>query len=351
MVQGQRWRLLLLFPVGLFIAWFIWQRVLSDTSDEGRLVLYGNVDIREVSLAFNSSEHIAEVLVEEGDRVKKGQLLARLHPQHRLADVAVAEARVAAQQAVVDRLLAGSRPEEIRQARARLTAARARLRDEQRRFDRVRGLFKKHSVSRQALDDAEATVDVADADLKVAQETLALLLAGPRVEDIRAAKAILLADQGLLQAAQESLKDTRLMAPSDGVIRNRILEPGDMATAQTPVLTLALLDPLWVRSYAPETVLGQLKPGMAATVSSDSFPDKRYQAWLGYISPTAEFTPKNVETPVLRTRLVYQVRVYVCQPQRQLRLGMPATVTFDLHSTVVDGEGQHARVCNSAEGQ
>ncbi len=340
MVQGQRWRLFLFLPVALVAGWLFWQMVLRDGADEDHLVLYGNVDIREVSLAFNSSEHIAEVLVEEGDTVEKGQLLASLHQQHRLADVAVAEARLAAQQAVVDRLVAGSRPEEVRQARARLTAARARLRDEQRRFQRIKGLFDKHSVSRQTLDDAEAAVDVADAELKVAQETLALLLAGPREEDIRAAKALLQADEAQLQAARESLADTRLLAPSDGVIRNRILEPGDMATPQTPVLTLALLDPLWVRSYAPETVLGRLKPGMAAVVTSDSHPDKQYPAWLGFVSSTAEFTPKNVETPELRTRLVYQIRVFVCEPRGELRLGMPATVTFDLSSTAA-GEGRH----------
>ncbi len=89
---------------------------------------------------------------------------------------------------------------------------------------------------------------------------------------------------------------------------------------------------MWVRAYLPETRLGKVKPGMKASITSDSYPGKTYPGWVGYISPTAEFTPKNVETPELRTRLVYQIRVFACNPQEELRLGMPATVNIDLTS-------------------
>ena len=137
-------------------------------------------------------------------------------------------------------------------------------------------------------------------------------------------------DEAQLALAAEVLKDTELHATADGIIRNRILEPGDMVTPQTPVLTLALTNPVWVRTYVPETVLGKLALGLSADVSTDSYPGKTYRGWVGYISPTAEFTPKNVETPELRTRLVYQVRVYVCNPDNELRLGMPATAAIPL---------------------
>ena len=108
------------------------------------------------------------------------------------------------------------------------------------------------------------------------------------------------------------------------------MEPGDMAFPQTPVLTLALTSPIWVRAYVDEVNLGKIAPGMKATVTTDSYPDKSYTAWIGYISPTAEFTPKSVQTEELRSKLVYQVRVYVCNPENQLRLGMPATVMVPL---------------------
>ncbi|HFD80494.1 MAG TPA: HlyD family efflux transporter periplasmic adaptor subunit, partial [Gammaproteobacteria bacterium] len=200
----------------------------------------------------------------------------------------------------------------------------------ERTYQRTLRLYKNKAASKQAVDDAEAALHTARADLKVAEEALALAVEGPRIEDIEEAKAKLRAEEAQLALAQEIYKDTQLYAPADGIIRNRILEPGDMATPAKPVLTMALTNPLWVRAYAPESALGKLALGMKAEVSTDSYPGKTYRGWIGYISPTAEFTPKNVETPELRTRLVYQVRVYVCNPQDELRLGMPATVTIPL---------------------
>jgi HlyD family secretion protein len=104
-----------------------------------------------------------------------------------------------------------------------------------------------------------------------------------------------------------------------------------MASPQQPVFTLALTNPVWVRTYVSETDLGKISPGMKAYATTDSFPEKRYEGWIGYISPTAEFTPKSVETREVRTHLVYQVRVYVCNPENELRLGMPATVIVPLN--------------------
>jgi len=319
---------ILLVLVAAAGGWWYFQHQNSD--DPNRLVLYGNVDIREADLAFNNSEHIDKLLVQEGDHVHKGQLLATLHKERMQAEEAAAEAKVVSQKAVVARLEAGSRPEEIRQARADVAAARAKLTDAEVTYKRTQKLYKEHAASKQAADDDEAGLNTARANLKVADEALALAVKGPRIEDIEEARAMLKVDEAQLALAREVLKDTELYAPADGIIRNRILEPGDMATPQTPVFTLAKSNPVWVRTYAQETVLGRLALGMSAEVSTDSHPGKSYRGWVGYISPTAEFTPKNVETPELRTRLVYQVRVYVCNPENELRLGMPATVTIPL---------------------
>jgi len=309
-------------------SWWYFGR--PDGQDARHLLLYGNVDIREIDLIFNNSEHIDELLVQEGDRVLKGQLLATLHSERLQAEVAAAEARVAARKAALARLETGSRPEEVRQARANVAAANARLSDAQVTYDRIRVLLKDQVVPQQTVDDAKANLNTARADLDVAQETLALAVQGPRLEDIEEARALLKVEEAQWLLAREVLKDTELFAPTAGIIRNRILEPGDMVSPQTPVLTLAMINPVWVRTYAPESYLGKLVPGMLADVSTDSYPDKTYRGWIGYVSPTAEFTPKNVETPELRTRLVYQVRVYVCNPQDELRLGMPATITIPL---------------------
>lgn len=302
----------------------VWQR-LHPATDENELTLYGNVDIREVQLAINGDERIVELLVEEGDRVEKGQLLARLNLERFELAAARAEAQVETQKQVVARLEAGSRPEEIRKAQADLEAAQASEQDAKQTYERILKLIPK-SASQQQADDAKGGYDAAVGRTKAAQATLDLAIAGPRAEDIAEAKAMLKRYEAELGQARLDLKNASLYAPADGVIENRLLEAGDMASPQRPVFTMALVDPIWIRAYVPEPQLGKLRHGMAARVTTDSFPGKCYDGWVGFISPTAEFTPKPVETEEIRTRLVYEVRVFVRNPQGELRLGMPATV-------------------------
>jgi HlyD family secretion protein len=266
--------LLILLALASGAAYWWIQR--SPTDDNGNLMLYGNVDIREVRLAFDGAEHVAAIEVEEGDRVKPGQLLATLH---------------------TDRLVA-----ERDRVAAELAAAEAEAHAATLSHRRIEQLATQKLASRDDADVAEAKARVALANAEAARAKLA--------------------------ETDQALKDTRLYAPQAGVIRERIVEPGDFVNQQNPVLTLALTNPVWVRTYLPETRLGQVKPGMRAEIRTDSFPDRVYEGWVGYISPTAEFTPKNVETPELRTRLVYQLRIYACNPDNELRLGMPATVTI-----------------------
>jgi HlyD family secretion protein len=310
--------------------WYSNEEVLSAD----RLTLYGNADIREVDLAFNGSERITKMHFEEGDVVTMGQLVATLATARLEAMVARAEAEVAAQRQVVVKLEAGTRIEEINKTRAELQVAEALARDAGRSLNRIKDLAASKLASPQQVDDARAAADSAAARVKAAKASLELALAGPRVEDIAAARATLKAREAQLTLARRELEDTSLYAPCDGVIRNRILEPGDMASPQRPVYTLALSDPIWIRAYVDEPDLGKIRPGMSAQLTTDSFPDKTYQGWIGYISPTAEFTPKSVQTAEVRTSLVYQVRVFVDNPQNELRLGMPATVIIDLKQPV-----------------
>ena len=162
-----------------------------------------------------------------------------------------------------------------------------------------------------------------------------------------AANARVDAAEAALVESTQAYKDAKLYAPFDGVVRERIVEVGDFVSPQTPVLTLATLDPVWVRTYLPETELGRVKPGAVAHITTDSYPDKVYDGWVGMVSPTAEFTPKNIETPELRTRLVYQARVFVCNPQFELRLGMPATVNIALDQTIA--ADRQAQPCTPTE--
>ncbi len=290
------------------------------------LVLHGNVDIREVELAFNGSERIATMRAREGQHVAAHETLATLDSQRLQYAVDLMTAQLAAQQALVDRLRAGNRPEDIRKAHADEDAAVVEARNAQRTARRFADLVTRHLVAQEEADNARAAADAAQARLDAAQQMHKLALAGPRKEDIEAAESTLRSLQAQRDLQRRLLADATLYAPAAGIIENRILEPGDMASPQTPVYTLALTDPVWVRAYVAEPDLGLLHPGMPAAVTTDSHPGKQYAAWIGFISPTAEFTPKSVETREVRTDLVYQVRVFACNPQDELRLGMPATV-------------------------
>jgi len=310
---------------------FFWQRTHNNEPPATILTLYGNVDIRQVQLAFNGSDRIDRMLVREGEIVRQGQLLATLDAARLQHNADLLEAQLAAQQQVVVRLKAGSRPEEIRKARADAEAARIDAVNAERTYRRINELVAQKFVSRQQADDAKAAVDAAQAKYESLQATRRLVELGPRVEDVAAAVASLKANEAGLALARKQLADASLYSPADGIIQNRILEPGDMASPQLAVYTLALTDPIWVRAYVQGPDMGKIHHGMSAVVTTDSYPGKRYRGWLGYISPTAEFTPKSVETTEVRSNLVYQVRIFVCNPQNELRLGMPATATIALN--------------------
>jgi len=333
--------ILLLIITAAYVFFNRQQSMQSDTE----LTLFGNIDIREVQLTVNASEHIAGVFAEEGDRVKKGQLLAKLDTPLLLARLAEAQANLAAQQQTVARLHAGSRPQDIKKARADYAAAKAEARAAKDTAKRLAKLLPKKQASADDVETARAKAAAAKARADAVAESLALTVAGPRKEDIAVAEAQLKAREATVRLTQQQLDDASLYSPADGIIRNRILEPGDMVSPQSVIFTLALVDPVWARAYVPETSLGKIAPGFDAEIISDSYPDKIYRGWVGYMSPTAEFTPKNVQTAELRTRLVYSIRVYACNADNELRLGMPVTVKIPLHQQV----GTAAHHCDKTE--
>lgn len=310
------------------LAWWLNRR----DSGPRDLVIYGNVDLRQVQLSFNNSERIAAILVQEGDRVRRGQLLARLDTSRLEPQVAQAEAQAAAQRQVVQRLRSGSRPEEIAQARANVESAKADVANARQQYERLKNAAEMsagRAVRQQDVDNAKTTLQVAEAKLAVNQKSLDLALAGPRKEEVAENEARLRANQAQAALLRQQMADAQLLAPVDAVVRTRILEAGEMASPQKPVFSLAVTDPKWVRAYVAEPDLGKVSPGMTASIVVDSSPDRRFEGWIGFISPVAEFTPKTVQTEELRTSLVYEVRVFVKDPSDELRLGMPATVYVD----------------------
>ncbi|WP_437882182.1 HlyD family efflux transporter periplasmic adaptor subunit [Pseudomonas sp. LRF_L74] len=296
------------------------------------LILHGNVDIRQVSLAFDGNGRVAQLLAEEGDAVKAGAVLAVLDTRTLALQAAQAQAQIAVQEKNLLRLRNGSRPEEIAQARSRLAAANADTYLANQELLRLQGIASKtagRGVSVQDLDRAKSSLQVAKARGDEQQKALRLAELGPRAEDIAGAEAQLQVSQAELALLQHQIDLGSLLAPADGVVRSRLLEPGDMATAQRPVFALALTQPKWVRVYVSETDLGRIKPGMGARVTTDSHPEQPIIGKVGYIASVAEFTPKAVQTEELRTNLVYEVRVLVDDGRDVLRLGQPATVELD----------------------
>ena len=319
------------------VIWF-WN---SNDPESQDLALYGNVDLRQVDLAFNNSERIAAVLVQEGERVKKGQVLARLDTARIEPQLAQVEAQAAAQREVLQRLRNGTRPEEIAQARANVESARADLVNARLQFERLQSaaeISAGRAVRQQDVDNAKAALHVAEAKLAVNQKSLDLAVAGPRKEEIAENAARVRATEAHAALLRQQLADSELIAPMDAVVRTRAMEPGEMASPQRAVFALAITDPKWVRVYVSETDLGKVRHGMPAQIAVDSFPERRFEGWVGFISPVAEFTPKSVHTQELRTSLVYEVRVFVKDLDDNLRLGMPATAYLQ-----IDGEKDSER--------
>lgn len=307
------------------IGWGVYEHYASIKKP---LVLYGNVDIRQVSLAFNSSERIDEMTKNEGDTVKKGEVLAKLNTRPLELAIERQKAAISAQEAQVEKLHNGSRSEDIAAAQAQVNALSATANNARVYYDRMLKLRSSGAISKQTADNAEAQWKSADANLNNAQAVLDKAVNGARKEDVSAAEAQLAELKAQLKTYEYNLSQATLVAPEDGVVRSRLLEPGDMASPSVPVYMIGITTPKWVRAYVAENRLGDIHEGMKAKVYTDSDPNHPIEGQVGYISNTAEFTPKTVQTEELRTALVYEVRIYVQDPDNRLRMGMPATVKF-----------------------
>ncbi len=298
----------------------------QEAEEEALDTVFGNVDIREVTLGFRVGGRLEEIHFDEGEPVKQGDLLASLDPVPLEQQRDRAEAELEIRGKELDLLQAGFRKEEIAQARARVAEAEAQLTNARRTLARQEELLAGQAGTEQQLDDARARRDQAEAARQVAGANLDLVEAGYREEEIAKAEAARkLAAAGLAEAGTR-LEDTRLLAPCNGIIKSRVLEKGAIVAPGSPVFVISIQEKPWVRAYIPESSLGRIRPGMEVRVLTDTRPGKPYSGHIGFISPVAEFTPKSIHTEELRTNLVYRFRIIVDDPDDQLRQGMPVTV-------------------------
>ena len=322
-------KILVLLLVGA-IATTLYMIRRSGTPDiEIQTTIYGNVDIREVNLAFRQPGRLVKVYVEEGDEVQVADLLAELDESTFRDSLNIAKAQVALANAQLDELLAGYRSQEIDSARAEVKRAVAAADNAASQYKRLRKLADTGATSAITVDSAKAGRDESRAALAVAKSQLSMLEEGIRSQTINTARAQLQVAKAQLATAETAYADARLYAASDGVVNSRILEPGAMVGSSTPVLSVALRKPLYIRAYVGEATLGTIKQGQRVSFHTDSS-SKEYHGHIGFISGVAEFTPKTVETTELRPDLVYRLRIVVDGVNKELNQGQPVTISLQL---------------------
>lgn len=322
-----------LIPLLLLIIILISGAIWFINKSPSSLVLYGNVDIRTVNSSFRVSGRLMQLNYEEGDHIKQGDLLAKLDANPYQNAVNQAKANLMVKQAQLDLMINGYRKEEVAQAAAQVLQNQASYDYAENNYQRMVKLMKSLSISKDQLENSLTLRNQANANLQTAKQKFDQLTNGYRKEEIEAAQATLQAAQAELDQAKLNLLDTELYAPTDGTILTRAVESGTMLTAGSPIYAISIDRPVWVRAYIDEVNLHQAIPGRTVYVYTDSQPDKTYIGQIGFVSPTAEFTPKTVETPVLRTDLVYRLRIQIRQTGEgqaydMLRQGMPVTIKF-----------------------
>ena len=283
----------------------------------------GTIECTQVQVAPQVSGRVATLPPQEGMAVKKGDLVAQLDPTDYELRRDEARAGAALAQAQLDLMLAGARDEDIQRAREQVNEARAAATAADADYLRIKQVFEKKSATQKQMDDAKAQADRTAAALAASEQNLAKLTRGNRQEEIRIAQAQ--ADQAKARVAQaeKAVTDCKVTAPTDGTVTTRSREEGEFVGPGTPLVTISRLDEVWLSIYVPENQLSRVQLGAKARVKLDG-DEKMYEGTITFISPEAEFTPKNVQTPDERVKLVYRVKITLANPDRLFKPGMPA---------------------------
>lgn len=362
-----------------------WYRTRKAKPDD-RVAISGNIEMTQVQIGFKTAGKLIERTVDEGDRVKKGMVVARLDREQLLrqrqaqeaalasakaqlaqaetalswqraqlsADVAAKTADVSANESRLKELKTGSRPEEIRAADAAVEAAKAELDRARSDWERAQKLIKNDDITRQQYDQFRTRNESAQAALSQAQQQQRMVHEGPRIEVVDAQRAMVERAHANLKSGQANelelkrreqelavrraeieraqaqialidsqLADTIVASPVDGVVLSKSAEVGEVLAPGTSVLTVGDVDHPWLRGYINERDLGRVKLGAKANIKSDSYPGKVYPGQVTFISSEAEFTPKQIQTPEERTKLVYRIKIEAENPNHELKSNMP----------------------------
>ena len=315
--------------LGLGLAYAYGGRLLGSGNGKPGVSVTGTIEAIQVDVSARIAGRIVERPVDEGDRVTTGQLLVRLDEAEQAAEVRRQEAAVRTAQSTLNDLLAGARREELEDARAALQSAGATREWTERDYRRAEGLFAQALIAAQEVDRARQAYLVASAQEKSARQKLSLLEAGPRPDQIEAARGQLAQARNALEVARTRLKEMSIHSPMDGLVLRKNLEVGEMANPGVPILTLMKPSDIWVRAYVPEEEVGRIKVGGKAQIAVDAYPARRFPGRITEIASEAEFTPRNVQTRKERVNLVFRIKIAVDNPEGILKPGMPADADLE----------------------
>src|SRR4030042_1762908 len=317
-------KLLLIIPILFAIGGYVYYHfTLDEDVNNLYLKISGNIEATEVDVGFKIAGRIMEFGVQEGDWVENGKVLARLDDEDLRNRLGVAQATLQSAQARLNKLLGGSRPEEIREAEAVVHQAQYDLENKQKAFERMKALYERRVIPKELFDNAEAGYKIATASLERAKENYELVKQGPRKEDIEDAKAQVEQARASVKLTETQLGYTVLYSPISGVVLVKSGEIGEVVNPGTPILTLADIDHVWLKAYIEETDLGKITWGQEVVVTTDLTPPKEYMGKISFISSQAEFTPKSIQTEKERVTLVYRIKVDIPNPDRDWTPGLP----------------------------
>jgi len=304
---------------------------LNNTPEDPNLLLTsGVIEAVEVKIGTKIGGEITELLVEEGDQVAKGQVIARVESTELQIQLEGVQAAFERSQALLEDLKRGLRPEEIEQFEKIVQLKEANLERASIDYDRKARLAEQKAVPIHDADIARTVKEAAQKDLETAQEQVRIAKLGSRQDQINAARWALRQAETQVAQLQKKIADTEVISPLSGRVSVKNMEQGEIARAGSTIVTLVDLDRPWVRVFVPEHKLGRVRLGMTAEILSDSFPDKVYKGIIRHIATDAEFTPKNVQTQEERVKLVYAVKVYVDNPNQELKPGQPVDARIRL---------------------
>lgn len=289
----------------------------------------GTIEATEVDIRSQTSDKILALNFDEGDWVKKGDIIAVIDHEKLDIELAQAKAKLAETTAQLTLLIKGLRDKEVEKAHEAFLESKVLLKDSEREYKRIQKLYDEGVVDLGSRDKTEAAYQAAQKRYEIARKSYEIAVEGSRKEEIQTGEAIKEAAEAQVKLIERNIEDATITSPLDGVISERYVELGEFVSVGSLIATVIDLKHVWVMAYVSEKNLGKVKLGQKGKVMVDSFPDKEFIGRVTYISPEAEFTPKNIQTKEERVKLVFGVKVEVDNPNQELKPGMPADAVIE----------------------